>query len=60
MFNSLLESNPFTQESRPSVCSFPNLGSFYVIQEIEEVDTDEHYRPKSPIGIIDITLKQEP
>ncbi|ONK74699.1 uncharacterized protein A4U43_C03F9230 [Asparagus officinalis] len=31
-----------------------------VVQEIEEVDTDEHYRPKSPIGIIDITLKQEP
>ncbi|MQL69801.1 hypothetical protein Taro_002139 [Colocasia esculenta] len=28
-------------------------------QEIEEVDTDEHYRPKSPVGIIDVTLKQE-
>ncbi|XP_020274654.1 peptidyl-prolyl cis-trans isomerase CYP21-4-like isoform X2 [Asparagus officinalis] len=31
-----------------------------VVQEIEEVDTDEHYRPKSPIGIIDIILKHEP
>ncbi|MCL7031892.1 hypothetical protein MKW94_001038 [Papaver nudicaule] len=30
-----------------------------VVQEIEEVDTDEHYRPKSPIGIVDVTLKQE-
>ncbi|KAJ8505010.1 hypothetical protein OPV22_005896 [Ensete ventricosum] len=30
-----------------------------VVQEIEEVDTDEHYRPKSPVGIIDIALKQE-
>ncbi|XXG74371.1 hypothetical protein AAC387_Pa07g3109 [Persea americana] len=30
-----------------------------VVQEIEEVDTDEHYRPKSTIGIINITLKQE-
>ncbi|OMO53546.1 hypothetical protein CCACVL1_28579 [Corchorus capsularis] len=30
-----------------------------VVQEIEEVDTDEHYRPKSPVGIIDVTLKQE-
>lgn len=30
----------------------------YVVQEIEEVDTDEHYRPKSPIGIISVTLKQ--
>jgi len=29
-----------------------------VVQEIEEVDTDEHYRPKSPIGIISVTLKQ--
>ncbi|XP_058087229.1 peptidyl-prolyl cis-trans isomerase CYP21-4 [Magnolia sinica] len=28
-----------------------------VVQEIEEVDTDEHYRPKSPIGIISVTLK---
>ncbi|THU53816.1 hypothetical protein C4D60_Mb10t18410 [Musa balbisiana] len=27
--------------------------------EIEEVDTDEHYRPKSPVGIVDIALKQE-
>ncbi|RZC56213.1 hypothetical protein C5167_015067 [Papaver somniferum] len=30
-----------------------------VIQEIEEVDTDEHYRPKSPIGIVDVTLKRD-
>lgn len=30
-----------------------------VVQEIEEVDTDEHYRPKSPIGILDITLTHE-
>ena len=30
-----------------------------VIQEIEEVDTDEHYRPKSRIGIINVTLKRE-
>ncbi|XP_062186681.1 peptidyl-prolyl cis-trans isomerase CYP21-4-like [Phragmites australis] len=31
-----------------------------IVQEIEEVDTDEHYQPKSPIGIINIMLKQEP
>lgn len=31
-----------------------------VVQEIEEVDTDEHYQPKSPIGIIDIALRHEP
>ncbi|KAG9145533.1 hypothetical protein Leryth_022045 [Lithospermum erythrorhizon] len=30
-----------------------------VVQEIEEVDTDDHYRPKTPIGIIDVALKQE-
>ncbi|RWW16444.1 hypothetical protein GW17_00019681 [Ensete ventricosum] len=30
-----------------------------VVQEIEEVDTDEHYRPKSPVGIVDIALKRE-
>ncbi|CAN1133659.1 Peptidyl-prolyl cis-trans isomerase CYP21-4 [Linum perenne] len=30
-----------------------------VVQEIEEVDTDEHYRPKSQIGIIGVTLKQK-
>lgn len=30
-----------------------------VVQEIEEVDTDEHYRPKSPVGITDVTLQQE-
>lgn len=28
-------------------------------QEIEEVDTDEHYRPKSPVGITSVTLKRE-
>ncbi|XVF22063.1 hypothetical protein REPUB_Repub12eG0142200 [Reevesia pubescens] len=28
------------------------------VQEIEEVDTDEHYRPKSSIGINRVTLKQ--
>ncbi|XP_021904541.1 peptidyl-prolyl cis-trans isomerase CYP21-3, mitochondrial [Carica papaya] len=30
-----------------------------VVQEIEEVDTDEHYQPKSTIGIIDVTLQQK-
>lgn len=30
-----------------------------VVQEIEEVDTDEHYQPKSLIGITNITLKQK-
>ncbi|KAJ4778562.1 Peptidyl-prolyl cis-trans isomerase [Rhynchospora pubera] len=30
-----------------------------VVQEIEEVDTDEHYKPKSPVGIVDISLKQD-
>ncbi|KAJ4839552.1 hypothetical protein Tsubulata_042788 [Turnera subulata] len=30
-----------------------------VVQDIEEVDTDEHFRPKSPIGIIDVTLKDQ-
>ncbi|KAJ7977678.1 Peptidyl-prolyl cis-trans isomerase [Quillaja saponaria] len=29
-----------------------------VVQEIEEVDTDEHYQPKISIGIIDVTLRQ--
>lgn len=28
-------------------------------QEIEEVDTDEYFQPKSRIGIINVTLKQE-
>lgn len=27
-------------------------------QEIEEVDTDEHYQPKLTIGILDVALKQ--
>uniref|UniRef100_A0A0A8Z3H3 Uncharacterized protein n=1 Tax=Arundo donax TaxID=35708 RepID=A0A0A8Z3H3_ARUDO len=31
-----------------------------IVQEIEEVDTDEHYQPKTPIGIINIMLKREP
>ncbi|KAG9449021.1 hypothetical protein H6P81_008986 [Aristolochia fimbriata] len=31
-----------------------------IVQEIEEVDTDEHFRPKSPIGIINILLKRQP
>lgn len=31
-----------------------------IVQEIEEVDTDEHYQPKTPIGIMNIVLKQEP
>jgi hypothetical protein len=26
-------------------------------QEIEEVDTDEHYTPKISIGILDVTLE---
>ncbi|XP_022890510.1 peptidyl-prolyl cis-trans isomerase CYP21-4-like [Olea europaea var. sylvestris] len=30
-----------------------------VVQEIEEVDTDEHYRPKQPIAIIEVTIKQK-
>ncbi|XP_022760699.1 peptidyl-prolyl cis-trans isomerase CYP21-4-like isoform X2 [Durio zibethinus] len=30
-----------------------------VVQEIEEVDTDEHYQPKSPVLIIDVMLQQE-
>ncbi|KAB2003249.1 hypothetical protein ES319_D11G118500v1 [Gossypium barbadense] len=29
-----------------------------IVQEIEEVDTDEHYRPKSSIGIHSVNLKQ--
>lgn len=28
------------------------------MQEIEEVDTDEHYQPKLSIGIIDVDLRQ--
>lgn len=30
-----------------------------VVQEIEEVDTDEHYRPKTPIEITEVILKQK-
>lgn len=30
-----------------------------VVQEIEEVDTDKDFRPKSSIGIKKVTLKQE-
>ncbi|KAG5037887.1 Peptidyl-prolyl cis-trans isomerase CYP21-4 [Glycine max] len=29
-----------------------------IVQEIEEVDTDEHYQPKVSIGILDVALKQ--
>ncbi|KAI7992115.1 hypothetical protein LOK49_LG12G00706 [Camellia lanceoleosa] len=29
------------------------------VKEIEEVDTDEHYRPKSPIRIINVTRKEK-
>ncbi|KAG4394308.1 hypothetical protein GLYMA_20G005600v4 [Glycine max] len=29
-----------------------------IVQEIEEVDTDEHYQPKLTIGILDVALKQ--
>ncbi|KAK4770459.1 hypothetical protein SAY87_030991 [Trapa incisa] len=29
-----------------------------VVQEIEEVDTDERYQPKSPIGITNVVLKR--
>ncbi|KAL9262677.1 Peptidyl-prolyl cis-trans isomerase CYP21-4-like protein [Drosera capensis] len=30
-----------------------------VVQEIEEVDTDEHFQPKSTIGIMNVTLEQK-
>ncbi|XP_074558536.1 peptidyl-prolyl cis-trans isomerase CYP21-4 [Curcuma longa] len=30
-----------------------------VVQEIEKVDTDQHYQPKSPMGITNVILKQE-
>ncbi|KAK4261650.1 hypothetical protein QN277_004615 [Acacia crassicarpa] len=30
-----------------------------VVQEIEEVDTDEHYQPKFPVKIFDVTLQQK-
>lgn len=30
-----------------------------VVQEIEEVDTDDHYVPKSAIGIMDVSLEQK-
>ncbi|MCD7448352.1 cytochrome P450 monooxygenase 16 [Datura stramonium] len=30
-----------------------------VVQEIEEVDTDDHYRPKTPIQINEVTLKHK-
>ncbi|XP_019462403.1 PREDICTED: peptidyl-prolyl cis-trans isomerase CYP21-4-like [Lupinus angustifolius] len=30
-----------------------------VVQEIEEVDTDEHYKPKVSIGILDVSLTQK-
>ncbi|CAN4117143.1 unnamed protein product [Withania somnifera] len=28
-----------------------------IVQEIEEVDTDDHYRPKTPVQITEVTLK---
>ena len=31
----------------------------YCTQEIEEVDTDENYEPKSSIGIINVSLRQK-
>lgn len=30
-----------------------------VVQEIEEVDTDNHYQPKTPIVIFDVVLEQK-
>lgn len=37
-----------------------NIDSFTIkpTQEIEEVDTNEHYQPKISIGIIDVALRQ--
>jgi peptidylprolyl isomerase domain and WD repeat-containing protein 1 len=43
----------------PSVSYWINHLCAMFHQEIEEVDTDEHYRPKSPVGIIGVTLKRE-
>ena len=42
-----------------AVSFFSNLLSAMFLQEIEEVDTDEHYRPKSPVVINGVTLKHE-
>lgn len=39
------------------MCNWPIMFFFY--QEIEEVDTDELYRPKSNILIVDVILKRE-
>ena len=50
-------SNPFIT-SRLGFLMF-NLLIRCAHQEIEEVDTDEHYRPKSPVGITSVTLKRE-
>lgn len=33
--------------------------SVMTIQEIEEVDTDDHYRPKTPVQINEVTLKHK-
>lgn len=30
-----------------------------VVQEIQEVETDEHYQPKAPIEIMSVTLLQD-
>ncbi|KAB2625188.1 peptidyl-prolyl cis-trans isomerase CYP21-3 [Pyrus ussuriensis x Pyrus communis] len=39
----------------------PDLNDKLIVfgREIEEVDTDEHYRPKSSVGITGVILKQE-
>lgn len=42
--------------------STPHLnddGSVMTIQEIEEVDTDDHYRPKTPVQINEVILKHK-
>ncbi|CAL5424463.1 unnamed protein product [Camellia sinensis] len=44
---------------RPSETLSYALNILIEVWEIEEVDTDEHYRPKSPIGIINVTLKEK-
>jgi len=34
-------------------------GLVMTIQEIEEVDTDDHYRPKTPVQINEVTLRHK-
>ncbi|EOY06715.1 Cyclophilin-like peptidyl-prolyl cis-trans isomerase family protein [Theobroma cacao] len=41
------------------VRTFSLVGNLDLFWKIEEIDTNEHYQPKSPIGIIDVTLQQE-